>query len=289
MFPARRLCVGTVCAVSSTSSTPDFYEVLGVARTASSEEIRLAFKLVSKRTHPDAGGNSGLFRLVAEANSVLSDPVRRAEYDRSLSASEKVVDDLARREAEVAMREAAVRLAQSAYVKPGAPSDDTGVGSGVSPGVSVAAPVLPVVRRFSWEWFLLYWRGWIASTLVLSLGPVVWVLFRALDVWGVLGVSPRYGVVDDVLVWFSSPVLRWGWVVALAVAAGFVAFRFRVYLLVRGWSQPLRRSVGSAWLFAGAALPVLPSVWGFALLVVAAVLPFGVGGLWGRLRSSGGR
>jgi hypothetical protein len=260
VFPARRLCVGTVCAVSSTSSTPDFYEVLGVARTASSEEIRLAFKLVSKRTHPDAGGNSGLFRLVAEANSVLSDPVRRAEYDRSLSASEKVVDDLARREAEVAMREAAVRLAQSAFVKPGAPSDDAGAGSGVSPGVSVAAPVLPVVRRFSWEWFLLYWRGWIASTLVLSLGPVVWVLFRALDVWGVL-----------------------------AVAAGFVAFRFRVYLLVRGWSQPLRRSVGSAWLFAGAALPVLPSVWGFALLVVAAVLPFGVGGLWGRLRSSGGR
>jgi hypothetical protein len=268
--------------VAAAPSTPDFYEVLGVARSATTEEVRQAFKAVSKRTHPDAGGNSGLFRLVSEAHSVLSDPVRRKEYDRSLAASEKVVDDLARREAEVMMREAALRLAQSAPVPAAAPS---AVGS--VPVVSVVSE--PSVRRYSWEWFLLYWRGWIASTLVVAFGPVVWVLFRALDVWGVLGVSARYSVVDDGLVWFSSPALRWGWVLALAVAAGFGAFRFRVYLLVRGWSPVVRRSAGSAWLFAGAALPVLPSVWGFGLLVVAAVLPLGVAALWGRLRFAGGR
>jgi hypothetical protein len=280
---------GTVCGVPTAQPSPDFYEVLGVARTATSEDIRQAFKAISMRTHPDAGGNSGLFRLVTEAKNVLSDPVRRAEYDRSLAAAEKVVDDLARREAEVVLREAALRLAQSAYVQPVAPA--AGVGSGVAaPGpVSVPGPVVPAVRRYSWEWFLLYWRGWIASTLVLSFGPVVWVLFRAFDVWGALGVAPRYGVVDDVLVWFSSPALRWGWVLVLAAVTGFGAFRFRVYLLVRGWSKALRRSVGSAWLFAGAALPVLPSVWGFVLLVVAAAVPLGVSTLWGRLRSSGGR
>ena len=283
---AACLCIaGTVCGVPTAQPSPDFYEVLGVARTATAEEIRQAFKVVSMRTHPDAGGNSGLFRLVTEAKNVLSDPVRRVEYDRSLAAAEKVVDDLARREAEVALREAALRLAQSAYVQPGVPS------AGVpSPGVSydvapvVPGPVVPAVRRYSWGWFMLYWRGWIASTLVVALGPVSWVLVRSLDLWGALGVSSRYEVVDEALVWFSSPAFRWGWLGVLAVSAGYGAFRFRLYLLVRGWSESLRRAVGAGWLVAGVALPVLPSVWGFLFLGVAAALPVCVGAAWRRVR-----
>lgn len=61
----------------------DLYRVLGVARTASPGEIETAYRDLVRRTHPDAGGTDPLFRLVQEAYETLSDPVRRAEYDRS--------------------------------------------------------------------------------------------------------------------------------------------------------------------------------------------------------------
>ncbi len=66
-------------------SAPDFYEILGVTPTVTSDQIRQAFLNISKRTHPDAGGNSGLFRLVCDAYETLSDPTRRAAYDLARS------------------------------------------------------------------------------------------------------------------------------------------------------------------------------------------------------------
>lgn len=65
---------------------PSFYDVLGVSPTATSEEVRAAYRRLSRRTHPDAGGDGALFRLVASAYRTLSDPGRRAEYDASLNA-----------------------------------------------------------------------------------------------------------------------------------------------------------------------------------------------------------
>jgi curved DNA-binding protein CbpA len=59
------------------------YEILGVEKTASEEEIKKAFRKKSKETHPDAGGNAAEFRKVAAANKLLSNPENRAEYDRT--------------------------------------------------------------------------------------------------------------------------------------------------------------------------------------------------------------
>ncbi len=61
----------------------DQYGVLGVPRTAAAREIESAYRNLVRRTHPDAGGTDWPFRLVQEAYETLSDPVRRAEYDRS--------------------------------------------------------------------------------------------------------------------------------------------------------------------------------------------------------------
>lgn len=60
----------------------DLYEVLGVARTASPEEIKKAYRRRARESHPDAGGDEEEFKRVTHAHQILSDPDRRARYDR---------------------------------------------------------------------------------------------------------------------------------------------------------------------------------------------------------------
>src|SRR5512136_3100052 len=63
----------------------DYYEVLGVARTASSEEIKAAFRKLARQYHPDVSQEANAeerFKEINEAYAVLSDADRRAAYDR---------------------------------------------------------------------------------------------------------------------------------------------------------------------------------------------------------------
>jgi len=64
----------------------DFYTALGVSPDASLEEIKSAFRRLARETHPDANPGDpaaeARFREIAEAYEVLSDPRRRAAYDR---------------------------------------------------------------------------------------------------------------------------------------------------------------------------------------------------------------
>src|SRR5919201_6353352 len=64
----------------------DYYEVLGVSRQASDQEIKSAYRKLALQHHPDRNpGNHEAeenFKEAAEAYSVLSDPQKRAQYDR---------------------------------------------------------------------------------------------------------------------------------------------------------------------------------------------------------------
>ncbi|HET6951867.1 MAG TPA: DnaJ domain-containing protein [Acidimicrobiales bacterium] len=68
------------------SGQPSHYEMLGVAATASAEEVRAAFRRAARDHHPDAGGDSRRMRDLNAAWHVLGDPARRAAYDRGLAA-----------------------------------------------------------------------------------------------------------------------------------------------------------------------------------------------------------
>jgi ribosomal protein L37AE/L43A len=58
------------------------YSLLDVQRGASNEEIRTAFRRMSKRLHPDLGGSADYFCELREAYGTLGDPERRESYDR---------------------------------------------------------------------------------------------------------------------------------------------------------------------------------------------------------------
>src|ERR1700761_2820556 len=64
----------------------DYYEVLGVARTASAEEIKKSFRKLARQYHPDVAKDKKKaeekFKEINEAYEVLSDPAKRKKYDQ---------------------------------------------------------------------------------------------------------------------------------------------------------------------------------------------------------------
>lgn len=63
-------------------SKRDYYEVLGLAKGASQDEIKKAYRKLAKELHPDRGGDEDKFKEVSEAYEVLSDEDKKSKYDR---------------------------------------------------------------------------------------------------------------------------------------------------------------------------------------------------------------
>lgn len=70
----------------ATTTKKDYYEILGVKKSASAEDIRKAFRKLARKYHPDVNpGDKGAeekFKAISEANDVLSDPKKRKIYDQ---------------------------------------------------------------------------------------------------------------------------------------------------------------------------------------------------------------
>ena len=59
----------------------DYYQTLGVAKNATPDEIKKAYRKLASQHHPDKGGDTSTFQKIEEAYRILSDPNQRQQYD----------------------------------------------------------------------------------------------------------------------------------------------------------------------------------------------------------------
>jgi curved DNA-binding protein len=62
----------------------NYYEVLGVKKSASADDIKKSFRKLAQKHHPDAGGDEAKFKEISAAYETLGDTSKRAEYDNAL-------------------------------------------------------------------------------------------------------------------------------------------------------------------------------------------------------------
>src|ERR1700733_2317600 len=59
-----------------------FYELIGIPKTATTDEVKKAFRKLALKAHPDKGGDPEKFKEISVAYEVLQDPEKRKLYDK---------------------------------------------------------------------------------------------------------------------------------------------------------------------------------------------------------------
>ena len=81
-FPFEGMFNGAQSESNKEVDNNRFYELLGVSKNATSDEIKKAFRKLALKKHPDKGGDPKEFAEITHAAEVLTDPDKRKIYDR---------------------------------------------------------------------------------------------------------------------------------------------------------------------------------------------------------------
>lgn len=122
---------------------PTLYDILGVRRDASRDEVRLAWRDAADRFEPGPGGSPAQFRMFNEAAEVLLDPQRRQAYDGQLTEQQPQPDAQPDAQPEVATQPQVVATAAPDVVAK--PALDVAGGRGVPIAALAALALLAAV------------------------------------------------------------------------------------------------------------------------------------------------
>lgn len=70
----------------------NFYDILNIPFEATPEQIKKAYRDLSKEHHPDCGGNEDEFNTILKAYETLSDPILRADYDKYGTGKDVIIN-----------------------------------------------------------------------------------------------------------------------------------------------------------------------------------------------------
>lgn len=254
--------------MSSTSTRPTYYEVLGVDPDADIEVIKRAHRRIMRENHPDLVGEAGE-QITADANvafSVLSDPERRDAYDLSLSdpepepeVEEEVVEDWGQ---EASWDEVFEEPEPQPQPEPETSTPTTPVvrsdrvrrpGDATSLLTMVfAAGVLMLVVLFRLPATTqIPYPDWRLHAAVVALPALLGVFFGL--VGHAVSPPPRHVVLDSVLLSGLSGLLWFGWSHYLTIAAAVLivfSWNVRALRLLRAYQNACDRAIDPATLAA---------------------------------------
>ncbi|MBI3650578.1 MAG: J domain-containing protein [Acidobacteria bacterium] len=141
----------------------DYYEVLGVEPTATSEEIEKAYRSEARKKHPDSGGSEEAMKELNEARDFLADAQTRKAYDEA-------------RQPPVIAYGSSYAFDVEATEKVGAfetPADDEGFGGTVISAVICLALGLPFLILVESQWMFFLWPLRLMAIGVVGLGVLM--------------------------------------------------------------------------------------------------------------------
>ena len=63
----------------------NYYDILGVSREATAQDIKTAYRKLAMEHHPDRGGDESHFQKISQAYDTLGDPNKRSRYDSEIN------------------------------------------------------------------------------------------------------------------------------------------------------------------------------------------------------------
>lgn len=170
-------------------SQPTYYEVLGVEKIATQEEIKKAYRESAKKYHPDTNdtGNATLvFRMMQEAYAVLSDKEKRDEYDKKLASPNLNTS-----------------FEEEVYPEPQVEAKPSQSAEVLSKVVADKSTIVYVIQRILW---IPYWAGKIAVKILLL--PVLFFMLIAMPLF--LIAAPIVGTIGMIIAVPLSAGVVWG-------------------------------------------------------------------------------